>query len=266
MQQQNKLAVPAAIIIAGFLIAASIYLVNREPGGSTLAGQPDKAQAAEIKIRPIDISTDHLRGKPDAPITIVEFSDLECPFCKGFHTTMSRIIEEYAKDGRVAHVYRHFPIDELHSKARAESEATECVNQLLGEEKFWEYLDKIFITTPSNNNLDPAFLPQFAVELGADKKAFESCQANRTFQERVERDRQDAVAGGGLGTPYVVLVLKEKITKDQKELINSIYTPYRAPGQPEPLLFSNDGYRVALGGGFPYNDVKLTLDTLLKVQ
>src|SRR3546814_2871400 len=65
-------------------------------------------------------------GSPDASVKVIEFSDFECPFCKGFHRTMGQVMEEYGQDGKVAWVYRHFPIDSIHSKARKEAQASEC--------------------------------------------------------------------------------------------------------------------------------------------
>src|SRR3989338_2531696 len=99
---------------------------------------------------------DHLRGDPKATVKVVEFSDLECPFCKNFHRTMQQVMSEYS--GQVAWVYRHFPLDSLHSKARKEAEASECAAELGGNDGFWAYVDKLFEITPSNNGLDPNLL------------------------------------------------------------------------------------------------------------
>src|SRR3546814_8173358 len=68
-------------------------------------------------VRPVS-GEDHVMGSPDASVKVIEFSDFECPFCKGFHRTMGQVMEEYGQDGKVAWVYRHFPIDSIHSKAR----------------------------------------------------------------------------------------------------------------------------------------------------
>lgn len=100
--------------------------------------------------------SDHLRGDPKATVKVVEFSDLECPFCKNFHRTMQQVMEEYSD--KVAWVYRHFPLDSLHPKARKEAEATECAAELQGNDGFWAYVDKLFEITPSNNGLDPNLL------------------------------------------------------------------------------------------------------------
>ena len=126
--------------------------------------------SAESKITiegPRDVDeNDHVLGNSNAPITIIEFSDTECPVCKKFHETMQKIMDEYGKDGEVKWVYRHFPLDQIHSKARKEAEATECANEIGGNEKFWEYINKIYEITPSNNGLDPAELLKIAKSIG----------------------------------------------------------------------------------------------------
>jgi len=100
----------------------------------------------------------------NAPVKIVEFSDTECPFCKRFHTTMQQVVKD--SNGQVAWVYRHFPLDQLHSKARKEAEATECAAELGGNEKFWAYLNRLMEVTPANDGLDLAELPVIAAYVG----------------------------------------------------------------------------------------------------
>src|SRR6185436_7093141 len=87
-----------------------------------------------VEMEPVT-EKDHILGNPNAEVIMVEYSDLECPFCKEFHSTLRRVMNEYGKDGKVAWVYRHFPIDSLHPKARKEAEATECAAELGGESK-----------------------------------------------------------------------------------------------------------------------------------
>lgn len=229
VSRQNPYVVPAAIVLAGALVASSIiYSRIPAPGSQTAslgrateetAGQT--APRAVENIRPVT-SRDHIRGNPEAPVKIVEFSDLECPFCKRFNDTLLQALAEYGKEGKVAWVYRHFPLDSLHSKARKEAEATECAAALGGNEKFWAYIDRLFEITPSNNNLDLIQLPQIAQEVGLDRKRFEQCLAtSEKFAQRIEEDYQDAVASGGAGTPYSIV-----IAPDGKKLVISGAQPY----------------------------------------
>jgi len=85
---------------------------------------------------------DHVRGNRSAKIKLVEYSDFECPFCQRFHLTAKQVLDEYGND--VAWVYRHFPLDQLHPKARPTAEASECVYELGGDEAFWKFTDEVF--------------------------------------------------------------------------------------------------------------------------
>ncbi len=205
--EQNKLSIPMAIIIVGVLIAGSIYFSSIRRSDTALLNQPSERDNANLEnIRAIS-ETDHIRGNIDAPVKIVEYSDTECPFCKMFHTTMKRVIEEYGGD-RVAWIYRHSPIDSLHPKARKEAMATECANELGGNEKFWMYLDRIYDLTPSNNGLDPAELPKIAEYVGLNVTDFNSCLDSGIYAERIEEDLQNANATGGKGTPWSIIIAK----------------------------------------------------------
>lgn len=165
--------------------------------------QPLPSAQGEIQIAPVT-EKDHIRGAENAKVSLVEFSDTECPFCKRFHPTMKKIIEKYPDD--VRWVYRHFPLDSLHSKARKEAEATECAAEFGGEEKFWAYLDRLFEITPSNDRLDLAELPNIASAVGLDRGKFEECLKSGRHAGRVAQQLADAAAAGGDGTPYTVLI------------------------------------------------------------
>ncbi len=171
--------------------------------------QEQKRREAAGAVKPVD-GEDHILGNPDAPVKLVEFSDFECPFCKRFHLTMKRLMNEYGEDGKVAWVYRHFPLDSLHSKARKDAQATECANELGGNEAFWAYSDRLFEVTPSNNRLDLAVLPRIAQEIGLDRAKFEACiegdSRGGKYAAHIEADVQDAVASGGTGTPFSLVI------------------------------------------------------------
>jgi len=152
MDNNNNLTIPIAIVAAGILIAGGIYFSGSKPDSENDKKDTPKD---EITLRPVD-ENDHIAGNPNADIIIVEYSDTECSYCKKFHLTMNRIIDEYGKDGNVAWVYRHFPIDSSHPKARKEAEATECATELGGNTAFWDYINKMFeiITT----SIIPSFI------------------------------------------------------------------------------------------------------------
>jgi protein-disulfide isomerase len=168
-----------------------------------------KRREAAGSIKPVD-GEDHIRGDPDASVKLVEFSDFECPFCKRVHTTLQQIMVEYGEGGQVAWVYRHFPLDSLHKKARKEAQASECADELGGNDAFWAYTDRLFDITPSNDRLDLSILPKVAEEIGLDRGAFVTCLSGDArggkYADHIEANYQDAVASGGTGTPHIVII------------------------------------------------------------
>ena len=229
----DKLSVPIAIIIAGGLVAGALYYSNIKGAKELTKTQVSPTTTVPtIDMRPVT-SADHILGNPNADLIIVEYSDLECPFCKQFHSTLQRVMDEYGKDGKVAWVYRHFPIDGLHPKARKEAEATECANELGGPTKFWQYTNMIYQITNSNNSLDPLELPKIAKSVGLDVNAFNTCLSSGKYASLVEADYQDAVKAGGRGTPNSILV-------------------------------SKDGTKTTVQGAQSYEALKAVIDALLK--
>ena len=160
-------------------------------------------------VKPVS-AEDHIRGNVNAAVKVIEFSDFECPFCKGFHATMKQVMTVHEKDGKIAWVYRHFPLDQIHSKARKEAQAAECAAEQGGNKAFWAYADRLFEIAPSNNRLDLAQLPIVAKDTGLDQAKFETClagdQRGGKYAAHIEANLQDATASGGTGTPYSLVI------------------------------------------------------------
>lgn len=230
--QQNtlqKLSIPLAIVVAGALIAGALYFSGGKSDAPT--AQLPGAVSAE-GMRTVD-TNDHILGNPKAELVIVEYSDTECPFCKQFHNTMKRIMDTYGKDGKVAWVYRHFPIDQLHPKARKQAEATECAAEQGGNEAFWAYTNMLYDITPSNNGLQDSQLPVIAKDVGLDVNAFNTCLSSGRFANKVEADYQDGLKAGARGTPYSLIIA------------------------------TKDGTKIPINGAQPYDSLKETIDLLL---
>lgn len=203
--QKNNLAIPIAIVIAGALVAGAVFYTN---GSASTAGANQlepQAPTGDLEAMAAVSASDHVRGNPDAPVKIVEYSDTECPFCKRFHETLIQVVDS---NSDVAWVYRHFPLDQLHKKARKEAVATECANELGGNDAFWKYLDRLFAVTPANDGLDPAELPKIAQYVGLDVAKFNTCLASTRYDQKIEDEVQNAMATGGNGTPWSIVVSK----------------------------------------------------------
>ncbi|MFA6467179.1 MAG: thioredoxin domain-containing protein [Patescibacteria group bacterium] len=179
---------------------------------------------AEIVINGLS-DGDWVRGDKDAKITIVEFSDIDCPFCTRFHDTMNQVMADY--DGDVNWVYRNFPLTSLHPEAFKKAEAAECVGELGGNDKFWAFLDKLF-----SGDETIATIADVAASVGVDKGKFQSCLDSEKYKTKVQNQSLEAQKAGGRGTPYSVI-----LAGDQK---------------------------IAIPGALPYESVKASLDALLK--
>jgi len=198
--------VPVAIIIAGLVIGAALYFRAPAPAVNPGAGPTvNQARGDLSKLAKID-PNEHLQGATGGPVKIIEYSDLECPFCKAFHFAMKELMTKYEPDGKIAWIFRDFPLDR-HPKAMPEAIAAECVAKFGGNDKFWQYVDQIFATTPSNNGLDLAVLPKLATDLRIDKTKFQNCLDNNETKSIVDADYQNGLDIGVDGTPYVVMIL-----------------------------------------------------------
>lgn len=145
---------------------------------------------------------DHIRGNKNAKVTLIEYSDFECPFCGRFHPTAEQVLEEYGDD--VAWVYRHFPLDSIHPKARPAALASECIAELGGEDAFWEFADSVFGDQTQLNDL-----PALASSVGVNQNSFESCLDSDKYADVVEQDYQGGIGAGVTGTPGNFIVTED---------------------------------------------------------
>lgn len=203
---KNNISVPLAIVLAGAMIAGAVYLGGRTP-------LPEGRNPAKTELPDIESvgSADKIFGNKEAQVIVVEYSDLECPFCKVFHNTMHQIVDEYK--GKIAWVYRHYPIKELHTRATREAEASECAYEQGGSVIFWKYIDQVFATTGTNDTLDPLELPKIAGSLGLNTEVFNTCLNTGKYAAKVQEDVKKAVEAGARGTPYSV-ILKNGVEVD----------------------------------------------------
>jgi len=161
---------------------------------------PTKQQSPPLKISE---DNDPIIGNMDAEITIIEFSDFQCPFCARFHVqTLPTIMDEYINKGTVKLVFRDFPIQSIHPNALPASVAAECANE---QKKFKEMHDVLFEKQNewSNQNIESVMntFSQYASDLGLEEKAFDSCLKNGKYIEEIQKDLDDGRTYGISGTP-----------------------------------------------------------------
>jgi protein-disulfide isomerase len=139
-------------------------------------------------------------GRADAPVTLVEFSDYQCPFCQRFFaTTLSAIKKQYVDTGKVRYVFRDFPLDQMHPQARKAAEAAHCAGEL---GKYWEMHDVLF---QNQKALAPPQLAEHARTVGVDGAKFEECLSSGRHGARVERGLREGSTLGIQGTPSFVV-------------------------------------------------------------
>jgi protein-disulfide isomerase len=207
----------AAIAIATFIGGYSLGTLDNSNSGvsseqlkeilsdikptPTPAAQPSQPSApAIIKV---SLDDDPVKGNPNAPVTVVEFSDFQCPFCSKFYKeTLSQLDENYIATGKVKLVYRDMPIDSLHPNARTAHIAAECADE---KGKFWEFHNMLFEKQAEWQRLPAADLQstlnQYATDLGLQSASFESCMKSQEIADEINKDSLDSVLYGATGTP-----------------------------------------------------------------
>jgi protein-disulfide isomerase len=204
-------AVPIAIICGFGLIALAIFITNgrSDPAPATADQQNATNQTVlEDKIpRAVDeTDADYILGNPNAPILLVEYSDYDCPFCKRYHNTLRQIMDEYGINGRVAWVYRQYPLTELHPNAPKIAETALCVGKLGGYSAFWEFTDLIYDSREATEFTNVTRMPDYIEAAGINLTEHEACLNSGWAKERLELEMRDGFDAGVRGTPYTFII------------------------------------------------------------
>lgn len=164
--------------------------------------QPSRGKLSEEQASKVPEVTDedHVRGNRDAQVYLIEYSDYECPFCQRFHPTAKQIVDDYGGD--VAWVYRHFPLEQLHPKARPAAMAAECVNEIGGNDAFWAFTDEVF----ANQQTALSDLEATAAKVGAGGSAFNACLESEKYAGHVDDNYEGGLSAGVTGTPGNIIL------------------------------------------------------------
>lgn len=239
-KQKDNLSIPLAIVFSGILIAGAILFTEKPTTTVAVADQvPAKTQAgadtqeADPALLAIK-SDDHVLGNPNADVVIVEYSDAQCPFCQRFHETMLKVMDVYGKNGQLAYVYRHFPLEQIHPYAQKAAEGLECAAEIGGNDAFWKLVDKYF--EPDTVSVAADQIPKLAAAIGLDQDKMATCIASGKYEARVRRDFTEGVTIGVKGTPYTVIWNKKT------------------------------GKQMAINGAYPYDNVKTVVGIVAASQ
>ena len=190
------------VVLGSCLLSGSCGTGAAAPAAYAAPTAADTTAPADDQVGPLAAVTDkdHIRGDKNAPVTLIEYSDFQCPFCERFTPTVDQVMADYK--GKVRLVYRHFPLS-FHPEAEPAAEASECANE---QGKFWEYHDKLFANQES---LGTAYYPQLAKELGLNMTKFNDCLASDRMLAVVRAQYQGGATAGVNGTPGSFVVSKK---------------------------------------------------------
>jgi protein-disulfide isomerase len=186
-------------ILVGYVVWGTGLLSQLGIGSGTAAQSNGPVVEAPVTAEPqytrYSIPTDgsYFLGPADAPITIVEFSDYQCPFCRRWHDEVyEKLLAAYP--GKIRFVYRNLPLTSIHPDAQAAAEAAMCAGE---QNVYWQYHDKLF----SSEILGSGAYTQYAKELNLDMTAFQACITNQKYKDVIQADSDFALNLGVRSTP-----------------------------------------------------------------
>lgn len=211
IKKENLWKYSTFILLAIIVVAAIVFFMRGSGSTNNVVNNPAGGlPAAGGKVQ-VSIDNDAVEGDKNAPVTIVEFSDFQCPFCRKFWgETYSQLKKDYIDTGKVKLVFRDFPLSSIHPMAEASAEASECVREKGGDAAFWKYHDKMFeeqniidggskdspVTKTASYTTDD--LKKWAKDLDYD---ISSCLDSGKYKSEVAKDTSDGSSYGVQGTP-----------------------------------------------------------------
>ncbi|HVM91067.1 MAG TPA: DsbA family protein [Verrucomicrobiae bacterium] len=183
----------SSLMKGGFAMGAQANVVppaNTAGNGTAQAPTPSKPVAA------VDPAKDHIRGPANAKVTMIEYSDFQCPYCERHEPTIEQVLKDHPNDVRL--VYRHYPLSSLHPEAQKAAEASECAFNQGGNDVFWKAHDYLFA---HQDTLGTALYTQMAKDLKLDVNKFTSCLSSGATAATVAADEASGNDAGVSGTP-----------------------------------------------------------------
>lgn len=236
--------VPMLLLVTvalAFLVGVLWQKVNNLQGGGTnvannnapVGDQPaqinGKLTEEQAKNVPALSDADYVRGDKGADIVMIEYSDLECPFCQKFHPTAQQAMDEY--EGKIAWAYRQFPLETIHPRALPAALASECVGKQTGSEGFWKFIDLVF--SDQAKYLTDDGLKTAATQAGANVSTYSTCVSGKETEAKIRETLTSATTAGVTGTPAT-------------------------------FVFNKKGEVWLVPGAVPYESLKATIEEALK--
>ncbi|OGY74357.1 MAG: hypothetical protein A3H59_02030 [Candidatus Jacksonbacteria bacterium RIFCSPLOWO2_02_FULL_43_9] len=209
------LGVAVASTVGFFVVVKNFQGVGGS--GSKVAGTSDTAigdttqgpeDTGPVTVSPVT-NDDHIRGEKNAPVTLVEYSDYQCPFCQSFHETAKQLVETFP--GKFRWVFRHFPLTSIHPEARSAAIAAECVAKIGGNDAFWKFSDALFV---DQSQLGGDFYADLAQKQGISASKFKKCTDDKETEDIVDNDYQKGISDNVQGTPGNFLIAPDGTVSD----------------------------------------------------
>ncbi len=226
----------------------SLYNKFSAISGTLPKGESETQNPTQGSLVSVSTDDDPVKGNANAPVTIIEFSDFQCPFCSRFITgAMPQIEEKYIKTGKAKLVFRDYPLP-FHQNAQKASEAAQCANE---QEKFWEMHDKLFT---NQSALALADLKKYAKDLKLDTNKFNTCLDSNKYADEVKKDLSDGASYGIGGTPSF-FIAKGDISVDPEYI--------RAQSQANQFIIKSGNATVIIGAQ-PFSEFEKVIEEKLK--
>ncbi len=202
---------------------------------------------------PAITSDDNTRGIQNAAVRLIEYSDIECPFCQEYHESLLDLVERDPL-ANFSWTYRHFPLTQIHPDAFNYAVASECAAD---QDKFSTFIDTLINRVRNNDELDAAGLQTLAGELGLDTNRFGACLASDAPIEKVQANAAEAQAAGATGTPFSIFEFDRAITDDELATIQGLF------GDATAIVLSDSKKRMAIGGSIGSTQIRDIVNTIV---
>ncbi len=188
--------IPIVIVLSGALVAFAVYAhIVKNYTRSAPSVQ------STTSIRAIN-AQDHIYGNPNAPVTVIEYSDFNCYSCGELQHTLERVMHDYGPTGQVAWIFRELPLTNRTPTTLKISQAAECVAKTSGNSTFWKFTNLLFANQP----VDDTKLGQYITTAGGDPEAVASCVMSGSVNKHIKSSRANAIASGVTGVPTTFII------------------------------------------------------------
>lgn len=206
---KSKLLLPISIVLAGLFIGGAIIYTNKIQKNTT-APNGQTAPTTEKIDKPS--TRDHVQGDLNSGVVFVEYTDLDCPACSFFQPFVVQAVNEYAKTGKIAWVYRHMPLTQIpgHEDSALKGQAAECVAEIAGESKFFEFVNNVFAMSEEQKQAGLDALNPIYEKIGVKAADIKKCVESGKYSSKVLGQYEAAKKAGVRATPTTVVFVGDQ--------------------------------------------------------